>query len=140
VGLIRGDLAGAGEHYARILKLDDGDVAALTKLGVVKMRAADRDEALALLRRAVERDPRNAEALLYLAGALAATGRPAEAVPYFERALSSGPRTTMALNGLGLTRLELGDRAGAAAAFQESLRLDRDQPDVARTLQDIGRP
>jgi choline-sulfatase len=140
VGLIRGDLEGAGRHYARIVQLDEGDVGALAKLGVVKMRTGHRDEAEALLRQAVERDPRNAEALLYLAGALAATGRPAEAVPYFERALSSGPRTTMALNGLGLTRLELGDRSGAAAAFEESLRLDRDQPDVARTLRDLGRP
>jgi arylsulfatase A-like enzyme/tetratricopeptide (TPR) repeat protein len=140
VGLIRGDLEGAGEHYARILRLEDGDVAALTTLGVVKMRTGRRDEAETLLRQAVERDPKNAEALLYLAGALAATGRAAEAVPYFERALAGGPRTTMALNGLGLTRLELGDRAGAAAAFHESLRLDPDQPDVARTLRDLGRP
>jgi choline-sulfatase len=140
VGLIRGDLEGAGKHYARILQLEEADVGALTKLGVVKMRTGHSDEATALLRRAVDRDPRNAEALLYLAGALAATGRPAEAVPYFERALAGGPRTTMALNGLGLTRLELGDRVGAAAAFHESLRLEPDQPDVARTLRDLGRP
>ena len=137
--MIRGDLEGAGQHYARILQLEEADVGALTKLGVVKMRTGQRDEATALLRRAIERDPRNAEALLYLAGALAATGRPAEAVPYFERALAGG-RTTMALNGLGLTRLELGDRAGAAAAFHESLRLDPPQPDVARTLREIGPP
>ena len=71
---------------------------------------------------------------------LASSGRAAEAVPYFERALAAGPRTTMALNGLGLTRLELGDRAGAAAAFRESLRLDPKQPNVADTLRDLGRP
>ena len=140
VALIRGDLPPAEEHYARIVQLDAGDVAALTKLGVVKMRAGRRDEAIALLRRAVEREAGNAEALLYLAGALAATGQSAEALPYFERALASGPRTTMALNGLALTRLELGDRAGAATAFRESLHLDPDQPDVARTLRDLGRP
>src|SRR6185503_7998613 len=124
VALIRGDLPPAEEHYARIVQLDAADVAALAKLGVVKMRAGRRDEAIALLRRAVDRDPANAEALLYLAGALAATGQAAEAVPYFERALAAGPRTTMALNGLGLTRLDLGDRNGAATAFRESLRLD----------------
>jgi arylsulfatase A-like enzyme/Flp pilus assembly protein TadD len=140
VALIRGDLQPAEDHYARIVQLDAGDVAALTKLGVVKMRAGRRDEAVALLRRAVEREAGNAEALLYLAGALAATGRSAEALPYFERALADGPRTTMALNGLALTRLELGDRAGAANAFRESLRLDPNQPDVAQTLRDLGRP
>jgi cytochrome c-type biogenesis protein CcmH/NrfG len=45
----------------------------------------------------------------------------------------------MALNGLGLTRLALGDSAAAAAAFRESPRLDPDQPDVAKTLRGLGR-
>jgi cytochrome c-type biogenesis protein CcmH/NrfG len=45
----------------------------------------------------------------------------------------------MALNGLGLTRLAVGNRAGAAAAFRESLRLDPKQPDIARTLADVRR-
>jgi cytochrome c-type biogenesis protein CcmH/NrfG len=44
----------------------------------------------------------------------------------------------MTLNGLALTRLGLGDRRGAAAAFRESLRLDPEQPDVARKLAEIG--
>ena len=43
----------------------------------------------------------------------------------------------MALNGLALTRLALGDKSGAAAAFAESLRLDPKQPDVARSLAEI---
>ena len=77
------------------------------------------------------------EALLYLAGALAAGGRSSEALPFFERALVAGPHSSMALNGLALTRLALGDRTGAAAAFRESLKVDPKQPDVARTLKDI---
>jgi cytochrome c-type biogenesis protein CcmH/NrfG len=46
----------------------------------------------------------------------------------------------MALNGLGLTRLALGDQSGAAEAFRESLRVDPKQPDVARTLAEINVP
>ena len=84
-----------------------------------------------LFRQAIDRDPRNAEALLYLAGALASSGRPADALPYFQRALDAGPPSTIALNGLGLTRLALGDTAGAAAAFRQSLRLDPHQPEIA---------
>jgi len=87
----------------------------------------------------VEREPANAEALLYLAGALAASGRSAEALPYFERAIAADPRSSMALTGLGLARLALGDRTGAASAFRESLRVDPRQPDVARTLAEISR-
>jgi len=140
VALVRGDVEQARRHFERILELDPGDVGAMTKLGVVSMRAGRRDDAIRLLRGAVERDPKKAEALLYLAGALAASGRPSEAVPFFERALAAGPRSAMALNGLGLTRLELGDRVGAAAAFRESLRVEPNQPEIARTLRELGRP
>jgi cytochrome c-type biogenesis protein CcmH/NrfG len=61
-------------------------------------------------------------------------------LPCFERALEAGPPSTMALNGLGLTRLALGDHAGAVAAFRKSLQLDPKQPDIARTLADLRRP
>jgi cytochrome c-type biogenesis protein CcmH/NrfG len=91
-----------------------------------------------LFRQVVQHDPKNGEALLYLAGALASGGRPADALPYFERALDAGPPSTMALNGLGLTRLAVGDEPGAAAAFRKSLQLDPKQPDVRKTLADLG--
>jgi arylsulfatase A-like enzyme/cytochrome c-type biogenesis protein CcmH/NrfG len=127
----------AARRYARILEIEPADAGAMTKLGVVRMRSGQPAEAVALFRRAIEREPRNGEALLYLAGALASTGREAEAIPYFERALDAGQRNPMALNGLALARLGLGDRAGAAKAFRESLKLDAEQPDVARTLAEI---
>jgi len=43
----------------------------------------------------------------------------------------------MALNGLGLARLDLGDTSGAVAAFRESLRLDPKQADIARMLGEV---
>jgi len=138
LALVRGDLDAAASHYTRVLELDGTDVPALTKLGVVKMRTGRPDEAIALFRRVIERQPKNGEALLYLAGALASSGRPAEALPYFERALEAGQRTSMTLNGLALARMAVGDRRGAAQAFRESLRLDPHQPEVARTLSEIG--
>jgi Flp pilus assembly protein TadD len=104
------------------------------------MQTGKRDEAIALFRRAVEKEPKNAEALLYLAGALASGGGAAEAVPYFERALAAAPPTTMAWNGLALTRMKLGDSQGARDAFRQSLRLDPKQPDVRSALQDLGGP
>jgi choline-sulfatase len=139
LALLRGQADEASRRYARILEIEPADAGAMTKLGVVRMRSGRPDEATALFRRAIEREPKNGEALLYLAGALASTGHPVEAVPYFERALEAGQRNTMALNGLALTRLNLGDHAGAAQAFRESLRLDPKQPDVARALAEIGR-
>ncbi|HEY7511861.1 MAG TPA: sulfatase-like hydrolase/transferase [Vicinamibacteria bacterium] len=138
LALLEGRAEDAAARYGRILEVDAADAGAMTKLGVLRMRAGRRDEALALFRRAVEREPANGEALLYLAGALASGGRPAEALPFFERALEAGPRSTMALNGLALTRMAAGDPRGAAEAFRESLRLDPNQPDVKRTLGELG--
>jgi tetratricopeptide (TPR) repeat protein len=137
LALLEGRTDAAAALYARILEVDPGDAGALTKLGVLKMRTGQTDEAIALFRRAVDREPTNGEALLYLAGALASSGRPAEALPLFERALAAGQRSSMTFNGLALTKLALGDRPGAAAAFSESLRVDPKQPDVRRTLSEI---
>jgi tetratricopeptide (TPR) repeat protein len=128
----------AAARYARLLEVDAADAGAMTKLGVARMQTGRAPEAVALFRKAIEREPKNADALLYLAGALAAGGQPAEAVPYFERALAAGSRTTMTLNGLGLTRLALGDRQGAAEAFRESLKIDPRQPDISSALASLG--
>jgi choline-sulfatase len=138
LALIRGDVEEAAKRYGRVVEIDPADAGALSKLGVTRMRLGRVDEGIALFTKAVEREPKNGEALLYLAGALASNGRPSEAVPYFERALAAGQRTTIALNGLALTRLALGDRAGARAAFRESLAKDARQPDVAKALADLG--
>ena len=119
-------------RYARILELDATDVPAMIKLGVVRVRTGQPAEGMRLFQSAIERDPKNSDALLYLAGALASGGRSAEALPYFERAVAADPRSTMALNGLGLTRLALGDKTRAGAALRESLRIDPSQREIAQ--------
>ena len=100
----------------------------MTTLGVVRMRSGRPDEAMRLFREAIEREPGNAEALLYLAGALASAGRSADALPYFERALKAGPASTMALNGLGLARLTSG------------IKPERPQPSASRCGSIQSRP
>jgi tetratricopeptide (TPR) repeat protein len=109
----------------------------MIKLGVVRMKTGQQAEGLRQFQSAIERDPKNSEGLLYLAGALTAGGRFAEALPYLERAVAADPRSTMALNGLGLARLAIGDKARAGAAFRESLRIDPSQPDIARRLNEL---
>jgi len=139
LALLRSDMDAAGARYARILELDATDVPAMTKLGVVRMRGGRSDDAIRLFRDAVQRDPKNGDALLSFAGALVSTGRQQEALPYFERAIAADPKSTMALNGLGLTRLSLGDKAGAGAALKQWLRIDPSQKDIAQALAGIGR-
>jgi cytochrome c-type biogenesis protein CcmH/NrfG len=45
----------------------------------------------------------------------------------------------MALNGLGLTCLAVGETARAEAAFRKSLRLDPNQPEIATALAQVRR-
>jgi len=137
LALVRGDLAAAGGFYGRVLAAAPDDGPASVKLGVVRMRTGQREEALALFRKAIERNPKDGEALLYAAGALVATGRPQEALAFFDRAIAAGQRTAIAYAGLGMTRLQLGDERGAAAALGESLALDPNQPQVADTLKKL---
>jgi arylsulfatase A-like enzyme/tetratricopeptide (TPR) repeat protein len=139
LALIRGDLTAASGFYGRVLAAAPKDAGALMKLGVVRMRAGQRDSAVALFTKAIDADPVNGEALLYMAGAMAATGRNADAVPYFERALATGMRTPMVLTGLGMTRLELGDEAGALVALRESLARDPKQQQVADLVARLDR-
>ena len=126
----------AETQYARILALDPSDVEATTKLGVLRMRAGRRDEAVSLFTKAIDLDPANSEALLYMAGSLTSSGRAAEALPYFERSIKANP-TTMALNGMGITLLSLGERQRAADAFRQSLHLDPKQTEVAQQLSQL---
>jgi Flp pilus assembly protein TadD len=72
-----------------------------------------------------------------MAGAMVASGRPADALPYFDRALAAGQKSAMLLNGLGMTRLQLGDARGAEAALRQSLALDPNQPQVKETLKQV---
>jgi tetratricopeptide (TPR) repeat protein len=138
LALLEGDAAAAARRYSRILEVEPRDAGALSKLGVLSARAGRADEAIAFFQKATLQEPKNAEALLYLAGALASSGRPREALPYFERALAAGKPSTIALNGLGLTRQAVGDLGGAATAFKQSLALDRDQPEIEKALRDLG--
>ena len=120
----------AETQYGRILALDPSDVEATTKLGVLRMRAGRQRRGAVAVHESDRARSGEAEALLYMAGVLTSSGRPADALPYFERSIKANP-TTMALNGMGITLLALGERQRAADAFRQSLRLDPKQPDVA---------
>jgi choline-sulfatase len=139
LAFVRGDMPAAAGFYARVLAAAPLDAGAMVKLGVVRMRGGQREEAVALFRKAIGLEPRNGEALLYMAGAMASSGRPADAIPYFNQALAAGMRTPMVLNGLGLTRLNLGDEAGALVALRESLAKDPQQPQIAQVVARLER-
>ena len=138
---IEGDAAQAGSRYARIVELDPTDVArahqARRRPGCARARLTRRSSCSGELSSWIRRAPRRCSTWRAPSPRRAARPRRCRSS---SAALAVGPRTTMVLNGLGLARLQLGDRGGAATAFRESLRIDPRQPDIASTLRELGQP
>ena len=65
--------------------------------------------------------------------------RAAEAVKYFQQAIDSGSTGPLAWNGLAFARLQTGDKAGAADAMRQSLRVEPAQADIEAALRDLER-
>ncbi|MCX7177004.1 MAG: tetratricopeptide repeat protein [Proteobacteria bacterium] len=99
-------------------------------------------DALAVLRKAAELSPRDAEAHCNLGNAERDHGRIAEAVASYRRALEIHPHFAMAYNNLGNALRELRQYEGAVFACRRALEIQPDYADahsnLGAALQDIG--
>lgn len=80
-------------------------------------------EALALYREALKRDPQYAAALLSLGTALSTLQRYSEAVETLQKAAGVAPKDSRVYNALGKAQLALGHAAEAKAAFAKAVAL-----------------
>jgi predicted O-linked N-acetylglucosamine transferase (SPINDLY family) len=116
----RGD-AGLAELRCRdALALDPEDATALVLLGVV-LRRRDPAAAYAALARALERDPRQVDALFQLGNLYREQHRFAEAVAAYESAAALAPAHPSLLNNLGLALEGAGHAERAADAYRAAL-------------------
>jgi tetratricopeptide (TPR) repeat protein len=131
--LAQGDAAGAAPHLEAALKLND-DFEARMALGNARARAQKTGEAIQCFQRAVELNPKSAEALSALGKALLSADRPADA----ERALTAATQlqpdqdTAVAL-GYALQR-----QKKAAAALNILSRVLAEDPSSAPALYGAG--
>ncbi len=101
---------------------------------VEEARAGRSDRAIRLLDRALAVQPTEPK-LLLTRGRLRLEGQDCHAaLADFEKAAKSAPDLALAHSSVGLARLCLGDPTGAKAAFQRSLEIDPNQPEIARAL------
>jgi protein O-GlcNAc transferase len=134
----RGDLTQAEAAYRELLAHTPRHFDALHLLGVVRMQRGEHREAVELIRKAVDVDPRNpsrAAALSNLGIALCETGRPLEALPCFERSLALASRNAETLYNLGNARLALRDYEDALVAYDRALAVN---PDHVAALNNRG--
>jgi len=134
----RGELAQAEAAYREILAHTPWHFDALHLLGIVRMQRGEHRDAIELIRKAVDIDPRNpnkAAALANLGIALSETGRAAEALDAFEKSLALAPRNAQTLYNLGNAQLALRDYDNALASYDRALAL---KPDYVAALNNRG--
>jgi tetratricopeptide (TPR) repeat protein len=89
----RGDLDRAAEYFRRAIALDPECVPCLAEGGLLAVRLGHTEEGLALLRRALEREPDNAEVVAKLVKGLRLAGRSDEARSVLRAAWFRNPRS-----------------------------------------------
>lgn len=103
-------------------------------LGVYRQAAGDPAAAESAFRRAVELDPKSADAHLGLANHLRTTGRCGDAVGAYDRALALAPSRRLAHVQRALCLVRAGRAAEARAGLEQAAAAFRDDVDIADAL------
>ncbi len=103
--------------------------------GVAAQQRGELAHAAEAYRRAIERDPKLAEAHANLGAVLARLGHHEQAIASYERALTINPRLTAARVNLGLAHYRVGSLAAAADQFKAAYAAD---PTLLQARQLLG--
>lgn len=111
--------------------------ARLVAEGVMALERNDESAARTLFQKALELNPDDTAAHTYLGIFADRAGNLAEAERHFAAAAIGDPSSPSALNNYGAVLLKLGRLPQAAAQFELSLRLNKDQPSALANLAQI---
>lgn len=132
-----GDLVAAARSLDQGLSVFEGDPELLYARALVHERADRVDQALADLRRVLEDDPENAQALNAYGYTLAdRRGRYRDALPYIERALAMHPDSPAVLDSMGWVLFGLGRKEEALDYLQRAWAGAKDG-DIAAHLGEV---
>ena len=118
-----GDLEQAAHCYTEILRAQPARFDALHYLGLLEAQRERYGEALSLLDRALQIDPRSVEALTNRGNVLKALNRHAEALASCDRALAISPDSAMVHYNRGNVLLDLNRYAESLASYDRVLAL-----------------
>lgn len=113
----------------------DAAATAAFRVALEAQQRGEQEQAEAAYRRAVELDPRYAEALVNLGAIVARAGRYDEAVRYYQRALEIDPRLNAARVNLGLAHYRAGRVSAAVDVFRTAHKAD---PTLLQVTQLLG--
>ena len=130
-----GKIAEAGQQCAKLLRRQPRVFSALYLLGVIREQEGDRQEAIALFRRALAIEPRSPDVLTNLGIALLKSDRCEDAIEALGKAIAIDPTQAVAHDCLGLALNRLGRRDAAVASFRQALAI---RPDLAEAHLHLG--
>jgi tetratricopeptide (TPR) repeat protein len=103
--------------------------------GVELLKQGKLDEAIGLLRKAVDLDPQNTDLRLNLAYAYDRRGREDEAIVHYQKAIELDPQNPIALNNLGVLYDRKGRNDDALRKFQKVSEIDPKSATGAQNLE-----
>jgi predicted AlkP superfamily phosphohydrolase/phosphomutase/tetratricopeptide (TPR) repeat protein len=133
----RGDLEGAEEEFRRTLEVSPDLTGAMANLGSLYLQQQRTAEAVDVLRKAIEKDPRNVESRTNLIVALGMSRDLEGARRIVEEAESAGQRVPLFYNAMAYALHVNGRDAEALSEIRRSLQLDPRQPDALRLQAEI---
>ena len=119
----------------RALALDPALPEAQLALGRIFLATGEPEKGIEILRKVLERQPNDADALRVLAMALMRAGRADEAEKTYRAVIQLRPRSWSAYNGIGYFYFNRGRYVEAAEAYRKGAELN---PDVARLQYNLG--
>ncbi len=125
----------AQQHCERALALDDLSALPWITLGMIHAGTGKLEEALGDYRKALDRNPRSADAYRELGDAYERLGRPADAERAYSQAIDLRPGSWANHHYLGAFLLGQGRYEEAEKAFEQALTL---APDNARVWSNLG--
>ncbi len=123
--------------YRRAASLDTDYADVHHNLGLALLKAENLKEGEEEMRRALAIDPRYTAAYLNLARSFLDRGRAQDAADLLAEGVRQSPRNADLQMLLGEAALSLGQTERAVAAFQRSLEIHPDQPDLRRRVEEL---
>jgi len=139
----QGKLPEAERLYDAILAADPDHFASLVRLGVLRIRDGQVDEAVAMLNRAADATTASAEAQASLGMIFTGIGRFAEAIACYQRAIAADPQHAVAHCNLANVLQSRGRLRDAIDHYEHALEIRPEFPEahsnLGNVLQMVGR-
>jgi tetratricopeptide (TPR) repeat protein len=133
-----GDLQAARQSLEQIIKQAPDFIPPYTRLAEIAFAEKKFDEALALAKKALLRDPMNYEAMLVMGRLDLNRGEAAKAVADFERIVAVYPKLPQAHYQLAVAHLLNKNQAKAMTSLQQSISLDPKYADAQVLLAELN--